>query len=207
MQHLLSTGASGGRSAAGRMMRPLDYLIEGIAPCPWGTLSASHGIHDLDTTHRRPLYTPAERARRDATAWTMVQGVLAPIQFLVFLVSAALVINFLVSGEGYAIATASIILKTVLLYAIMITGSIWEKEVFGKYLFAPAFYWEDMVSMLVLVLHTTYLAMLAFGWGTAEDMMLVALAAYATYAINATQFILKLRAARLDAGSMRGIAA
>jgi 3-vinyl bacteriochlorophyllide hydratase len=39
----------------------------------------------------------------------------------------------------------------------MITGSIWEKVVFGKYLFARPFFWEDVFSMLVLALHTAYL--------------------------------------------------
>ncbi|MDE3231747.1 MAG: 2-oxoglutarate synthase, partial [Pseudomonadota bacterium] len=33
------------------------------------------------------LYTPEQRARRDATKWTLVQGLLAPVQFLIFLVS------------------------------------------------------------------------------------------------------------------------
>ena len=206
MQHLLSTSAGGGRTSQGRLAGALDYIIEGIAPCPWGTLSASHGPHDV-LPSRRPLYTPAERARRDATRWTLVQGVLAPIQFLVFLISAGLVVTYLLTGAGYEIATLSVVAKTVLLYAIMITGSIWEKEVFGKYLFAPAFYWEDMVSMLVLALHTAYLAAVAFGWGTPEEQMLLALAAYVTYAVNATQFVMKLRAARLDAGLARGVAA
>ena len=45
----------------------------------------------------------------------------------------------------------------------MITGSIWEKDVFGRYLFAPAFFWEDVFSMLVLALHTAYLAALFSG--------------------------------------------
>ena len=54
--------------------------------------------------------------------------------------------------------------KTLVLYTIMITGSIWEKEVFGRYLFAPAFFWEDVFSMLVLALHTAYLAALFTGW-------------------------------------------
>ena len=40
-----------------------------------------------------PLYTPEQRRRRDATPWTLVQGVLAPIQFLVFVVSLALVLR------------------------------------------------------------------------------------------------------------------
>jgi 3-vinyl bacteriochlorophyllide hydratase len=102
------------------------------------------------------------------------------------------------SGEGYSIAAASIVVKTLLLYAIMITGSIWEREVFGRYLFAPAFFWEDAFSMLVLALHTAYLAALLAGIGSPRQQMLLALAAYATYFINATQFILKLRAARRD---------
>ena len=146
-----------------------------------------------------PLYTPEQRRRRDSTRWTLVQGVLAPIQFLVFLVSLALVLRYLATGEGAAAATLSIVVKTCALYAIMITGSIWEKQVFGKWLFAPAFFWEDVFSMLVLALHSAYLAALAGGWGTERGRMLLALTAYATYAINATQFLLKLRAARLQA--------
>ncbi len=148
---------------------------------------------------RAPLYTPAERQRRDATVWTLVQGLLAPLQFLVFLASLALVLRYLFSGEGYALANASVVLKTLLLYTIMVTGSIWEKVVFGKWLFAPAFFWEDVFSMLVLALHTAYLVALASGALDARGLMLLALAAYATYLINAAQFIIKLRMARLDA--------
>lgn len=136
--------------------------------------------------------------RRDATAWTLVQGILAPVQFFIFAVSLVLVIRSLATGEGYALATASIVIKTLALYAIMITGCIWEKVVFGRYLFAPAFYWEDVFSMLVLALHTAYLVALATGALEPTELLILALAAYATYVINATQFLLKLRAARLD---------
>ena len=145
------------------------------------------------------LYTAEERRRRDASVWTLVQGVLAPVQFLVFIVSIGLVMRYLATGEGLTAATVSIVIKTLVLYTIMITGSIWEKEVFGRYLFAPAFYWEDMVSMLVLALHTAYLGALAFGWGTPRQQMLLALAAYASYVVNAAQFVWKLRMARLQA--------
>jgi 3-vinyl bacteriochlorophyllide hydratase len=150
-----------------------------------------------EPTARRPLYTADERARRDQSPWTIVQGVLAPLQFLVFLVSLALVVRYLATGEGYVVATASIVVKTLVLYAIMVTGSIWEKVVFGRWLFAPAFFWEDVFSMLVLALHTAYLAALwAGGWAPAA-LMWLALAAYAAYVVNAAQFVLKLRAARL----------
>jgi 3-vinyl bacteriochlorophyllide hydratase len=146
----------------------------------------------------QPLYTPEERRRRDASPWTLVQGVLAPIQFLVFLVSVVLVWRYLASGEGQTAATISVVIKTLVLYAIMITGSIWEKDVFGKYLFANAFFWEDVVSMLVLALHTAYL----YAWLTdalpVRHQLYLALAAYTMYVINAAQFIWKLRVARLQ---------
>jgi 3-vinyl bacteriochlorophyllide hydratase len=144
------------------------------------------------------LYTPAERARRDSTVWTLVQGVLAPVQFIIFLVSLALVLRYFATSEGALAADVSIIVKTLTLYTIMITGSIWEKVVFGKWLFAPAFFWEDVFSMLVLALHTAYLVMLLGGIGSVEARMGVALAGYGAYVINAAQFLWKLRVARLQ---------
>lgn len=146
---------------------------------------------------RAPLYTAEQRARRDASRWTLVQGLLAPAQFLAFAVSLVLVLRFLATGEGYAAATVSILVKTGFLYAIMVTGAIWEKAVFGQYLFAPAFFWEDVFSFGVIALHTLYLVALWQGWTHAAQMG-IALAAYAAYAVNAAQFLLKLRAARLD---------
>jgi 3-vinyl bacteriochlorophyllide hydratase len=144
----------------------------------------------------RPLYTADERLRRDQSVWTTVQGVLAPVQFAVFLISLCLVVRYLATGNGLTAATVSIVAKTIVLYAIMITGSIWERDVFGRFLFAPAFYWEDVVSMLVLALHTTYLIAFFSGVVDAERQMWLALAAYLSYVVNATQFVLKLRAAR-----------
>ncbi len=149
-------------------------------------------------SHRKRLYSDAERARRDATVWTLVQGILAPLQFVVFLVSLALVLRYVWTGEGYWIATVSVIAKTLILYAIMVTGSIWEKVVFGRWLFAPSFFWEDVFSFVVIALHTLYLWAVSTGSVGPDGQMVIALAAYATYVINAGQFLLKLRAARLE---------
>jgi 3-vinyl bacteriochlorophyllide hydratase len=143
-----------------------------------------------------PLYNAEERRRRDQSRWTIVQGVLAPLQFVVFLVSLALVLRFLLTGDGIAAASASVVVKTLALYLIMVTGCIWEKEVFGVWLFARPFFWEDVFSMLVLALHTAYLVALAIDALGARGQMLLALAAYAAYVVNAAQFLLKLRAAR-----------
>lgn len=64
-----------------------------------------------------------------------MQGVPAPIRFLIFLVSLALILRTLVWGVGYEGAAASVVVKTAALYLIMVTGAIWEKVVFGQYLF------------------------------------------------------------------------
>lgn len=160
-------------------------------------------IADTDTVSPtalgRRLYSDEERVRRDTTKWTLVQGVLAPVQFVVFLVSLALVLRYLWTGSGYEAATISIVVKTFFLMLIMVTGAIWEKVVFGQYLFAPAFFWEDVFSFVVIALHTWYMVALLSGGVAAENMMYIALAAYLAYVVNAGQFIWKLRMARLDA--------
>ena len=157
-------------------------------------------------TARKPLYTEDQRRRRDETVWTLVQGILAPVQFVVFLVSLALVVRYLLTGAGLEAATVSIVIKTLVLYTIMVTGAIWEKIALGQYLLAPAFFWEDVVSFGVIALHTLYLVVLFTGWTGPEGQMAIALLAYAAYVINAAQFLLKLRAARLEGGAGGGAA-
>ena len=176
----------------------IGRLVDSLDCSPWGGATGRSITPAFHQPPRRALYTPDERRRRDASPWTVVQGVLAPAQFVVFLISLCLVSRYLSTGLGEHAAAASVVAKTLCLYAIMVTGCIWEREVFGRYLFAPAFYWEDVFSMLVLALHTTYLAALLSGALDAHGLMLLALAAYAAYVINAGQFILKLRAARLQ---------
>lgn len=149
------------------------------------------------------LYSEEERRRRDASPWTIVQGVLAPLQFVVFIVSTVLVWRFFLGGEGAFVASVSVVTKTMLLYAIMITGSIWERDVFGQYLFARPFFWEDVVSMLVLALHTAYLVCFFGGFLSVSDQLVLALVAYLAYVINAAQFLVKFRMARLSAAGSR----
>ena len=150
-----------------------------------------------------PLYTREQRERRDSTAWTTVQGVLAPVQFLIFLVSLFLIVRYFLTGEGYLIATVSIIIKTLALMTIMVTGAIWEKVVFGQYILAPQFFWEDVVSFFVIALHLAYVMVLLGDFFSNDSKMWLALCAYSLYLINAIQFLLKLRAARLLQASMK----
>ena len=62
-------------------------------------------------------------------------------------------------------------------------------------------------SMLVLALHTLYLVMLFAGIGTMEQRLMVALAAYTAYVINAGQFLWKLRMARLEGNQPQAVPA
>jgi len=182
----------------------IGRFLNAVDASPWaaasGRAAPQHEFH-RQRVQKHFLYTPEERRRRDATPWTLVQGILAPVQFLVFLMSLTLVLRYMATGHGFTAATASIVVKTIVLYTIMITGAIWERQVFGKYLFARAFFWEDVFSMLVLGLHTAYLVALFSGAVAPRDLMLLALAAYLSYVVNATQFVLKLRAARREAPS------
>jgi 3-vinyl bacteriochlorophyllide hydratase len=174
-------------------------------PAPWPNAACKAWKAPPEYFHP-PLYTPEQRLIRDKSPWTMVQAVLAPLQFLIFLVSLGLVGRYLATGQGYDIATYSIVAKTIALYVIMITGSIWEKVVFDEWLFADGFFWEDVFSMLVLGLQSLYLGALVFGWWSPNTQIMIALAAYATYVINATQFVWKLRIARLEAAKSTKLA-
>ena len=142
------------------------------------------------------LYNEEERIRRDSTKWTLVQGVLAPLQFVVFLVSLAFVVNYLLYGTYESAASVSVVMKTFILCLIMITGSIWEKAVFDKYLFAKPFYWEDVVSIVVVFLHLLYLFVYYFNLLSIEKQLYVALLAYFAYVVNAVQFLFKFKQAR-----------
>ena len=163
------------------------------------TIKRRVGSADVRRGVSLPLYTAEQRLKRDTSPWTFVQGVLAPIQFLVFLISVSLIVRYLLTGTGLVAAEASVVIKTLVLYTIMVTGAIWEKTVFDRYLFAPCFFWEDVFSMAVLAVHTLYIGLLLSGGHKPALLMMIALMAYATYFINAMQFVLKFRAARREA--------
>lgn len=142
-------------------------------------------------------YTAEQLQRRDNSKWTLVQAILAPVQFLAFLVSLGLVIRYLTTGEGYEIATISVLVKISLLWLITITGMIWEKEVFGKWFLAPEFFWEDTFNAIAMITHNLYFFARWQGWSE-QALMSLMLFAYSTYMINCVQFFIKGLRARQD---------
>jgi 3-vinyl bacteriochlorophyllide hydratase len=142
------------------------------------------------------IYTPEQLARRDRSTWTRVQMILAPIQFLAFLLSFGLVLRFLFTGQSYLAANVSVLIKIALLWAITITGMIWEKQVFGHYFLAREFFWEDVGNAVAMGTHNLYFLAIGLGWPERAVMTLMLLA-YCTYLINCAQFVVKgIRAGR-----------
>lgn len=136
-------------------------------------------------------YTAEQIERRQSSRWTMVQIIGAPIQLLIFIVSLGFVIYSLsTDGQAFEITNATIIVKIITLYIMFITGMLWEKDVFGHYVFAPEFFWEDVVSSVLLTTHTAYLVALLAG-APKNLLLLIIIVAYLNYLFNALQYFIK----------------
>ncbi|TCD48592.1 2-vinyl bacteriochlorophyllide hydratase [Chlorobium sp. N1] len=140
-----------------------------------------------------PRYTPEQLARRNASVWTTVQAILAPIQFLIFLggVTVTYLYKYDIWIDNFAWVTFFVTLKTFMLFLIFITGGFFEKEVFGAFAFAPEFFWEDFGSSIAMVVHVSYFVLFYMGFDH-SILVWTALAAYLSYLVNAAQFVIRL---------------
>ncbi|NDJ84924.1 MAG: 2-vinyl bacteriochlorophyllide hydratase [Chloroflexi bacterium] len=146
-------------------------------------------------------YTQAQLTKRNSTKWTLVQAVLAPLQFLAFVISLAVIIRYLITGDGYAVANASVLIKIGLLWLITVTGMFWEKAVYDKWFLAPQFFWEDAFNAVAMFLHNLYFVAHFLGWSE-QSIMTLMLVAYISYLVNFAQFFirgLQARQQRLNA--------
>ncbi len=142
------------------------------------------------------MYTPDQLRRRQNSRWTKVQIILAPIQFVAFMISFGLVIHYLISGEWYWTATISVWVKIALIWALTITGMFWEYDMYDHYFMAKEFFWEDLGNLIAIITHNLYFV--AKGMGADErTVMWVMVFAYVTYLFNAGQFLARgIRSAR-----------
>ncbi len=136
------------------------------------------------------IYTPEQLRRREASPWTRVQIILAPIQFVVFLISFALVIRYLATGNGYWEATVSVWIKIALIWALTITGMLWEHDMFDHYFLAKEFFWEDIGNLIAIITHNLYFVAQWLGMDQ-QTVMWVMVFAYITYLFNAAQFVIR----------------
>jgi 3-vinyl bacteriochlorophyllide hydratase len=139
-----------------------------------------------------PRYTPEQLRIRNSSVWTTVQLTLAPIQFLVFI--GGVVITALYSAgtiQDFAWVTYAILVKTLFFIILFATGAIWEKEVFGMWVFSPEFFWEDVGSTIAIAVHFLYFVFAAMN-SSKEILVWAAYAAYFTYVANAAQYLIRI---------------
>ena len=113
-------------------------------------------------------------------------------------------------GRGVAcvhVRPASVVVKTLTLYTIMITGAIWEHDVYGKWWFAHEFFIEDVMTANVFALHIAYLV--AFYGFPADTRAYVAIlcVAYCVYGLNVAQYIVSHMRTRAQDQTSEKIAA
>ena len=153
------------------------------------------------------MYTADQLARRERSKWTRVQIILAPIQFVAFLISFGLVIHYLLTGQGYLITTVSIWVKISLIWALTITGMLWEYDMYDHYFMAKEFFWEDLGNLIAILTHNAYFVA---KWVGADErtVMWVMVFAYVTYLFNAAQFVVRgIRPARQRRALQQGTSA
>jgi 3-vinyl bacteriochlorophyllide hydratase len=134
------------------------------------------------------MYTAEQLRHREESRWTKVQIILAPIQFIAFVISFALVARYLATGEGYVAATISIWIKIILIWVLTVTGMLWEYDMFGHYFLAKEFFWEDIGNLVAIITHNLYFVAQWLG-ADERTVMWVMVFAYLTYLINAAQFV------------------
>lgn len=140
-----------------------------------------------------PHYTPEQLAKRNASVWTDVQLILAPIQFFVFLAGVTVTYLYFQNNEVFSFywVSIAILFKTFLFALLFITGAYFEKEIFGKWVFSKEFLWEDIGSTIAGAFHLLYFVF-AF-MGARENVLVIeAFIAYSTYVANALQYLVRI---------------
>ena len=140
-----------------------------------------------------PRYTPEQLAKRNASVWTEIQILLAPVQFVIFLTGIGL--NALYASNPDSIdffwISVAILFKTLFFVILFITGMFFEKDIFGKWVFSKEFFWEDVGSSVATFFHFLYFVL---AWKGYPDGTLViwATVAYSSYIINAVQYLVRI---------------
>ncbi len=139
-----------------------------------------------------PRYTPEQLRKRNNSVWTTVQLVLAPIQFVVFIVGVILTFMYYNGSlENFSLVTWALLIKTIFLVVLFVTGAFFEKEIFDIWVYSPEFLWEDIGSTVATIVHFLYFVLAYLGFSQ-EALIWTAFAAYFTYVVNAAQYLVRI---------------
>jgi 3-vinyl bacteriochlorophyllide hydratase len=131
----------------------------------------------------------AVRKRREASVWTKIHPIFAIGQLAVFLVSVTLLILYFFHIVSFETVHVSVLTKIALMIGAVVTGSLWEHDVYGKWWFAYEFLIEDVMTANVFLLHIGYLLVYYFWPENTRAVFAMLFVAYAVYATNVAQYI------------------
>jgi len=156
------------------------------------------------TSDCMPRYTPEQLVKRNASIWTDIQIILAPIQFLIFVAGVTITIlyaNGLFITDFYWVSVV-ILFKTLFFALLFITGMFFEKEIFDKWVYSKEFLWEDIGSTVAAAFHLLYFVLAFLGYP--EDVLIwEAFLAYFTYVVNALQYLVRIILEKLNERKLR----
>jgi len=130
-------------------------------------------------------------ARRSASLWTRIHPVFALAQLAAFFVSVGLLIAYFRGAVSFDVVHQSVLIKVALMAGAIVTGALWEKDVFGKYWFAPEFMGEDTMTVNVFILHIAYLVMAVIHPENIVAQIGTLIMAYTVYIANVAQYVLR----------------
>jgi 3-vinyl bacteriochlorophyllide hydratase len=134
--------------------------------------------------------------RRRATIWTRIHPPFAFAQLAVCLVSIGLIGLFFAGQVSFKVVHVSALAKIALMIGAVVTGSLWERAVYGYWWFAPQFFLEDLLTYVVALFQVGYLIVYYHSPDNLAANVAVLMVTYLAYAVNVTQYVLKNRLAR-----------
>jgi len=112
-------------------------------------------------------------------------------QLLMFFVSAILLTMYARGAVSFSVVHESVLFKIALMLGAIITGALWEKDVFGAYWFAPEFMGEDTMTVIVFILHVSYLTMVFAHPENIGYQVSMLVMAYTVYVVNVAQYVIR----------------
>ena len=141
----------------------------------------------------------SERAiaeRRAATIWTRLHPPFAFAQLAVCIASVVLICLFFAGRVSFSVVHDSALLKIALMAGAVVTGSLWERAVYGYWWFAPQFFLEDLLTYVVALFQIGYLMVYYHSPDNLAANVAVLIVSYLAYVVNVTQYVLKHQVAR-----------
>jgi 3-vinyl bacteriochlorophyllide hydratase len=129
--------------------------------------------------------------RRDASTWTRIHPIFAIGQLGIFLVSVALLVLYALHVVPFTAVYLSVLMKIFCMVGAIVTGSLWERDVFGPWWFADDFFIEDVMTVNVFLLHVGVVVTYFAQAPDLRAVLALLLFSYAVYALNVGQYIFR----------------